>query len=312
MTEPHSTVPERDREAADPTLLQSTGLDPRAVARQARRLLRGGATPWLHAELADRMAERLDWIKLDVQQVVQWQPRWGGGDAALRARYPQAQHTWVEDLGFERAQQELQVPWWKPWQAPRATVVTPDEVPVGQAQLVWAGHGLHACTHLSARMAQWHAALAVNGFVLFSCWGPDSLVELRRMYEAEGWGAVTPSWVDLHDLGDLLVEGGFAEPVMDQERLTLTWTEPEALWRDLAALGGNLHAQRFAGCRSRAWRAAWFAAAERHLRRADGRLALTLEFVVGHAIKPVPRLEVASETRVSLDRMRDELRKPRG
>lgn len=311
MTDAALPVPGSSLETADPVLLQATQLDPRAVARQARRLCQAGDTPWLNAQLAARMAERLAWIKLDVQHVLQWQAAWGGGDEALRARYPKAQHTWVEDEGFARAASALQVPWWKPWQGPRATLLRPEAVPPAQAQLVWAAHGLHAVTHLRARLAQWHAALAVDGFVLFSCWGPDSLVELRRMYAAEGWGPVTPSWVDLHDLGDLLVETGFAEPVMDQERLTLTWADADVLWADLAALGGNVHAQRFAGCRSRHWRAAWRTAAERHLRQADGRLALTLEFVVGHAIKPAPRLSVAPETRVSLDRLRDELRKPR-
>ena len=300
-----------DPDALDPALLRATHLDPKAVARQGRRLLKAGSTPWLHAQLAERMAERLDWIKLDVRQVLQWLPQWGGGDEALRARYPRAAHAWVEDAGHEAATRRLQAPWWKPWQRPRAQLLRPDALPAGQAQLVWAGHGLHAVGSVRALLAKWHAALAVDGFVLFSCWGPDSLLELRRMYAAEGWGPVTPEWVDLHDLGDLLVEAGFAEPVMDQERLTLTWADADALWQDLAALGGNVHAQRFAGMRTPRWHQAWRAAAERHLRGHDGRLALTLEFVVGHAIKPAPRLSVASETRVTLDQMRDELRKPR-
>jgi malonyl-CoA O-methyltransferase len=295
----------------DPELLRATQLDPKAWTRQARRCLEGGQTPWLNAQLAQRMAERLDWIKLDVRQVLQWQAMWGGGDEPLRARYPQAQHVWVEDVATDAARARLRTPWWAPWQAPRAQLLSPGAVPTQQADLVWAGHGLHAVSNIRALLSQWHGALAVDGFVLFSCWGPDSLLELRRMYAAEGWGPVTPEWVDLHDLGDLLVETGFAEPVMDQERLTLTWSDADALWRDLAALGGNVHVQRFAGLRTPRWRQAWRAAADRHLRGPDGRLSLTLEFVVGHAIKPQPRLSVAPETRVSLDQLRDELRKPR-
>ncbi len=295
----------------DPALLSATRLDPQALARQTRRLLKAGDTPWLHAQLAQRMAERLDWIKLDVRHAMQWAPLWGGGDGALRARYPQAEHAWVEDEAHDLASAALKSPWWAPWRGGRAQLLRPDAVPSGWAQLVWAAHGLHAVGSVRALLARWHAALAVDGFVLFSCWGPDSLMELRRMYAAEGWGPVTPEWVDLHDLGDLLVETGFAEPVMDQERLTLTWADADALWRDLAALGGNVHAQRFAGLRTPRWRQTWKAAAERHLKGPDGRLALTLEFVVGHAIKPAPRLSVAPETRVSLDQLRGELRKPR-
>jgi malonyl-CoA O-methyltransferase len=295
--------------AADLALLNATRLDAAAVARQARRWQRSGQTPWLHAALADRMAERLDWIKADVSRIVQWQPLWGGGDAALRRRYPQATHTWVEL--HPSAPRQLRPAWWQPWRAPRAELRGPDAVADGQAQLLWAGHGLHGALNLRATLAAWHRALAVDGFVLFSCWGPDSLIELRRAYAAEGWGPVTPAWVDLHDIGDLLVETGFAEPVMDQERLTLTWADAEALWRDLAALGGNVHADRFAALRTPRWRQRWLDAITRHLGGPDGRLALTLEFVVGHALKPAPRLAVAPETRVSLGQLRDELRKPR-
>jgi malonyl-CoA O-methyltransferase len=295
---------------ADPALLSATRLHPQALARQARRWQALGETPWLHAQLAERMAERLDWIKLAVHRIVQWQPLWGGGDAALRRRYPEAQHSWVE--AHADAARRVRPAWWQPWRAPLATVVAPQALPEGQAQLLWANLGLHGAANLRAALATWHRALAVDGFVLFSCWGPDSLLELRRAYNAEGWGPVTPAWVDLHDIGDLLVEAGFAEPVMDQERLTLTWPDADALWRDLAALGGNVHADRHKGLRTPRWRQRWRDAMAAHLTGADGRLALTLEFVVGHAIKPAPRVAVAPETRVGLDRLRDELRRPRG
>ena len=121
---------------------------------------------------------------------------------------------------------------------------------------------------------------------------------------------LAPKWVDLHDIGDLLVEAGFAEPVMDQERLTLTWADADALWRDLAQIGGNLHVDRFAGLRTPRWKARWQSSMEA-LRGPDGRLGLTLEFVCGLAIKPAPRLRLDAETRVSLDQMREQLRKTR-
>lgn len=299
-------------DAPDDTLLRATGLDAQALRRQARRLAQAAQPPWLAAQLAARMAERLDWIKLDVREVVQWQAWLGGGDAALRRRYPQAAQVWAEDVALSRAGAQLKPPWWQPWRASAARLSAPDALPPGQAQLLWANLGLHGASALGPLFARWHAALAVDGFLLFSCLGPDSFIELRQLYQREGWGAVTPQWVDLHDLGDLLVETGFAEPVMDMERLTLTWPDADALWRDLAALGGNLHAARFAGWRTPRWRARWRSAAEASLRRDDGRLALTLEFVCGHALKPAPRLALAAETRFGLDAMREALRQGRG
>lgn len=57
----------------------------------------------------------------------------------------------------------------------------------------------------------------------------------------------------MHDWGDMLVQGGFAEPVMDMERIVLTWATPQALLAELRTLGGNLHRDRFAGLRGRRW-----------------------------------------------------------
>jgi len=97
---------------------------------------------------------------------------------------------------------------------------------------------------------------------------------------------------------------------MDQERLRLTWATPEALLADLRALGGNLAPTRFAGLRGRAWHEALLAELET-LRDPEGKLALTLELVFGHAFKAAPRLTVAAETHVSMDAMRATLRKGR-
>lgn len=285
----------------DSDLLAATGLDPIALQRQQRRLLAAGATPWLNQMLAARLAERLDWIKAPVQQALLWQGLYGGGGEALRKRYPQAELLAVEDSAIpllERRRRFWQRRDWRP----------PEQLENGRAQLLWAPLSLHAVPNLRTLLARWHELLAVDGFLMASGFGPDSFVELRRLYAEAGFGPLAPAWVDLHDLGDLLVESGFAEPVMDQERLTLTWGDADALWRDLAALGGNLHRERFAGLRTPRWRQRWAAALE-HLRDADGRIALSLEFVGAHAIKPLPKLRVQAETRVSLDRLRDELRK---
>jgi malonyl-CoA O-methyltransferase len=274
-----------------------------ALLRQQRRLLRHGETPWLNALLAERMAERLEWIKAEVQQGLLWQGLHGGGLAALRKRYPRAELRSVEDVAQPLLQARKR--WWqKPdWLAPAA-------LQEGQAQLLWANQSLLAATNLRSLFAQWHRLLAVDGFLMFSTLGPDSFIELRRVYQAAGFGPLAPKWVDLHDIGDLLVEAGFAEPVMDQERLTLTWPDADALWRDLAQIGGNLHAERFGGLRTPRWKALWMAAMDA-LRGPDGRLRLTLEFVCGHAIKPAPRLRMEPETRVSLEQLRAQLRQPR-
>ncbi|MCY1380455.1 hypothetical protein D9M69_682800 [compost metagenome] len=116
----------------------------------------------------------------------------------------------------------------------------------------------------------------------------------------------------MHDWGDMLVHSGFAEPVMDMERITLSYSAAPLLLQDLRELGRNLHADRFEGWRSRAWRTRLCEALETELPRSDdGRLLLTVEVIYGHAFKPVARAPLGSSTSVSMDDMRAMLRSGR-
>ncbi|MDP3135508.1 MAG: biotin synthase, partial [Burkholderiaceae bacterium] len=111
---------------------------------------------------------------------------------------------------------------------------------------------------------------------------------------------------DMHDWGDMLVAAGFAEPVMDMERIVLTYDSPARLLDELRELGRNLHPARHPALRGKGWRAGLEAGLMRHLARPaqDGRLALTFEIVYGHALKAAPRIRVAGESAVPLQDMR--------
>ena len=300
---------EQDVPAAQPD--PSTPIDAQAVAHQLKRLSRASVPPWLHADVARRMADRLPYIKMQPSTVLQWQAWWGASHEPLAQQYPQAQHLWLESEPSlrERCLQQLRRPWWQRWSSVRQPeVLGPVDVKEGAAQLLWSNMVLHAGPARAATLRAWHRALAVDGFVMFSCLGPDSLRELRPLYAAMHWGDPLPQWPDMHDLGDMLVEAGFTDPVMDQERVDLTWADPGSLLRDLRALGGNAAPERFAGLRTPRWRQVLLQVLER-LRAPDGRLHLTLELVYGHAIKAAPRFKVEAQTTVSLDAMRKMVRK---
>ena len=282
-------------------------IDAQALQQQLRRLARRDEAPWLHAEVARRMAERLDFIKLKAVDYLEWGPGLGDSLAALQAAYPQARAWWLEPTPAlrQRAVQRLQKPWWRKLMA----TAGPQLAQGGEAvQMLWANMALHAAPDKPALLKTWHQLLAVDGFLMFSCLGPDSLVELVRLYESMGWGRPLPAWVDMHDLGDMMVEAGFADPVMDQERLRLTWSDPAKLLADLRSLGGNVSAARFPGLRTPRWRGRLLAALER-LHGPDGLITLSLELVYGHAFKPVPRPRMSGETHVSLDDMRSMVRR---
>jgi malonyl-CoA O-methyltransferase len=107
----------------------------------------------------------------------------------------------------------------------------------------------------------------------------------------------------------MLVEAGFAEPVMDMERITLSFTSPESALAELRDLGRNFHVQRFAGLRGRRWHAQLLAVLQTLARpEEDGRLVLTFEVVYGHALKPQPRPKVQALSAIDLQDMRAMLR----
>jgi malonyl-CoA O-methyltransferase len=195
--------------------------------------------------------------------------------------------------------------WWAParWRSGVAHATTAAELPAGQAQLVWANMGLHGDIDPQATMAVWHRALAVDGFLMFSTLGPGSLQGLRSLYRAQGWPSPFASFVDMHDLGDMLIEAGFADPVMDQELITLTWASADALLAELRQLGGNVDPVRCAGLRTPRWRQrlaqALAAGAD-----AQGRIALQFELVYGHAFRPAPRPRLSAHTEVPLEDLR--------
>ena len=288
-------------------------LDPVAAARWAARPLQASA--WLHEEVARRMQERLDVIRLQPQAWADWEPLRGGLQAhqKLCARYPQAALWRVCALAGEAAQvKQVATPaWWQPtrWTGPKVENALPPDAGV---QMVWANMLLHQVADPQLLIAQWHRALSIDGFLMFSCLGPDTLRELRTLHAAMGWPSPAHELTDMHDWGDMLVQAGFAEPVMDMERITLTYERPERLLQELRELGRNLHLGRFAGLRGRGWRQQWLQAlAERGERSPDGRLKLTFEVIYGHALKPAPRAKVLPQSQIGLDDMRQMLARGR-
>ncbi len=260
------------------------------------------------------MLDRLQWIKLQPKAWIHWGALRGGlqGHRQLAARYPDSA-CFVLEAHKERAQaaiKSIAKPWWHPkrWVGPAVRV----EAPLAAVDMLWANMALHEAADPQALLAQWHQSLEVGGFLMFSCLGPDTVRELRVLYEALGWPPAGHALTDMHDWGDMLVQTGFAEPVMDMERITLTYETPERLLQELRELGRNFHPLRFPALRSRAWKARLLQALAQQLpRQPDGRLTLTFEIIYGHALKAQPRVKVSPLSAVSVADMRAMLQGPR-
>ena len=158
----------------------------------------------------------------------------------------------------------------------------------GAINLLWSNLALQWVNDPLRAFGEFRRVLAPGGLLMFSTFGPDTLKELRAAYQGTDQHTHVNRFVDLHDLGDMLVQAGFADPVMDMECLTLTYKDVRALMHDLKAIGAhNVTAGRPQGMSARAT----LAAVERNYEqwRCDDRLPATFEVVYGHAWVPMPR-----------------------
>jgi malonyl-CoA O-methyltransferase len=262
----------------------------RAFTRAATRYDQSAV---LQREVAKRLLEHLDPIVIEPKLVIDVGCGTGGTLAPLGARFPKAT---VVGLDFAQAmlvQARQRKPWWKRIfsGAPARHLVCGDaeNLPVAgrAAQLLFSNLALQWCRPDRA-FAEAARVLAPNGLILFSTFGPDTLKELRQAFAAIDRHQHVSRFIDMHDLGDLLVHAGFSDPVMEMEMITLTYPSIEAVARDLKAIGAtNAMPGRRRGLMGRkAWRRA--SEAYEQLRR-DGTLPASYEVIYGHAWRKPPR-----------------------
>jgi malonyl-CoA O-methyltransferase len=250
----------------------------RRAARQ--RFARAAATyagaARLEDEVAARMLERLDYVKLSPRRILDA----GSGPPRrlFAARYPKAQ---VLALDFSLAMLRSGKKAWFETRPPRAICADLASLPLADASvdLAWSNMALHWLGEPLAALRELHRVLAPEGLLMFSTLGPDTLKELRA---AAGERRVH-AFLDMHDLGDMLVACGFAAPVMDMELVQIAYRDAEAMLRDLRRSGQtSARADRPRGLASRRFGA--------RLRAELGATPrATFEVVYGHAWKGAPR-----------------------
>ncbi len=260
------------------------------------------------------MAERLEYIKHEPRCVLDAGHGVGDGLRLLRRRYPKATLLGVDsamDVAsearsrqtmVERAMSLLFAPGPYPLCADMA------RLPLANASvaMVWSNLALAWAEEPLAAFREFHRVLEIGGLIMFSTYGPDTLRELRQAFADADARPHIHRFIDMHDLGDMLIEAGFAEPVMDMEHITLTYTGVDALVRDLRLSGqSNVALERRRGLMGRSRWQAMLASYERA--RHEGRLPATFEIVYGHAWKSQPRKDEAGRQIVKTDFHRKKL-----
>lgn len=244
----------------------------------------------LDAEVGARMLERLDYMRIEPACILDAGAGTGRDARVLARRYAGACVLVLDAsagmLRQSRAARGLLAR--LRGRAPHEVCADMEALPIarGALDLVWSNLALHWSDDAPRVFGEFARTLRTDGLLMFSTYGPDTLAELSAASQDAFGASGVRRFLDMHDLGDMLVAAGFSDPVMDMERITLTYADAGAFLADLRATaqGGATSPRRGLGGRARigALRAALDA------RRLEDRLSITFELVYGHAWKARP------------------------
>jgi len=270
-------------------------VDRQHVGRRFARVAASyGEGDFFAREVDRRMQERLDFVTLEPQRIIDLGCSRGGSFSGLAARYPGAELIVLDVAPAMLAAGRSPRAGWQRWlgigksSEPLRVAGDAANLPIKSRStaIVWSNLLLHWLDDPIPALAEAHRVLEVGGLLMFSTLGPDTLKELRMAF-TDGY-AHTQRFTDMHDLGDMLVGCGFADPVMDMEVITLTYDDLDTMFAELRAAGSScaMKARRHGLTGRQSW-AAGLAAYE--ALRQDGKLPATFEVIYGHAWKAAPK-----------------------
>jgi malonyl-CoA O-methyltransferase len=258
----------------------------------------------LQREIASRMLDRLLYIRHQPGVILDVGAGTGEATCVLAKRYPKAR---VIALDF--ALPMLQRTRLREPQGNRPDCLCGDaeQLPLadGSVDMIFSNVALQWCNDLPGTLREFLRVLRPNGMLFFSTFGPDTLMELRASWAVvDGASHVSPFW-DMHNIGDAMLQTGLAEPVVDVDRLQVTYDNVPALMRDLKALGAhNVTRDRPRGLTGKGRLRAMYQAYEQF--RRQGRLPASYEVVYGHAWAPSQQ-QVDGVTRLPLEVVRQQM-----
>lgn len=228
----------------------------------------------------DGLLTRLAPMRLDAGRVLNLGSATGTLSRQLAKRFRRC-HVLSVDLSLPMLEQARR----KRWRFARISELQASAdalpLPAGSVDAVVANLLLPFIAEPGRLLCEVARVLRPDGLFAFAALGPDSLRELREAFAGDGEPHVQ-EFTDMHDLGDALLRAGLRDPVLDVDRLQLSYGDTAALYRDLTACGAR---NTLAGRRSTLTGRARFDRADAALRRRarDGRVELTLELTYGHA-----------------------------
>lgn len=209
-------------------------------------------------EVARRLLERLPYIRFQPRRILDVAAKTGVTRKLLSKQYPKANIIACEiEPGLLQ-----QIHAGFPWKRSLRLCNTYTALPLvdSAVDMVLANLSLPFVGDLAKSLQEWKRVIAPSGTLFFSTFGPDTFKELLSDHPSR--------FIDMHDIGDLLLQLGFENPVVDMEYLTLEYNSIDKLHRDMAqnALQSLLP--------------------KSDIKFEDGRFSVTIELIYGHAWMP--------------------------
>lgn len=285
--------------------------DPNALDSKAARAAFGKAAhqyqelAQVEAQLAERLVERLDEVPQQAGRVLDLGSGPGVLLDALRKRYKSSEIILLDaSTSMLRRVRSLG------WRRRRALRIAGslNALPLGDdsVDLIVSALAL-PWSNLRIAIEEISRVLKPDGLLLFTSYGPDTLGQLRAAWAEVDEAPHVHSFFDMHDVGDALVGAGLSNPVMDVERLTVTYADARGLFNDLRASGStNVLAARRKTLTGRGRWQRMLNALERY--RVGDHLEITCEVIFGHAWGAPPgrtrQTDQGTEAHFSLDDLR--------
>lgn len=179
-------------------------------------------------EAGHEMLSRLDWMTLAPDRIVDVGCGTGAVSQQLQIKYPHATIISIDNvmdmLNYARQQT-----------ASRYVCADGSKLPFNKqsVDLIIANFLLPWTTDVAIFFQEWRRILKPDGMLMFTMLGLDTLKEWRSIFNR----AEMPHLVDMHDVGDLLIQQGFADPVLDVCHYTTTYKSTKHLLHELKASG---------------------------------------------------------------------------
>ena len=254
----------------------------------------------LQQEVCRRLLEKLEYIRLSPERILDAGVGTGAAIIPLLKRYRKSRLVALDlsERMLAKAQGHRTM-----WRKPELVCADIEQLPFRENsfELIFSSLTLQWCNDLDATLRDLLRILRPGGLLLFTTFGPDTLKELRASWQQIDDAVHVNEFTDMHDIGDGLLQSGYADPVMEAEMMTIQYTRVDKLMADLRAIGANVPAAgRRPGLMTpsalRRLRAAYDAY------RIDQLLPATYEVIYGHAWKPAASQQPGRELRVDFTR----------